>query len=60
MGAVTLLGSVQLLVLGIICECIGRMYEQVKGRPLFVIRDIVRSNHAVNLVEPCETSVGFT
>ncbi len=43
MAAVTLLGSVQLIVLGVIGEYIGRMYEQVKGRPLFIIERVVRS-----------------
>jgi dolichol-phosphate mannosyltransferase len=41
---VTLLGSVQLLVLGILGEYVGRLYEQSKNRPLFVIRSIVRSD----------------
>ncbi len=45
MAAVTLLGSVQLLVMGVIGEYIGRMYEQVKGRPLFIIERIVRSTN---------------
>jgi dolichol-phosphate mannosyltransferase len=41
--AVSLLSSVQLFVLGIIGEYLGRLYEQSKGRPLFIIRDVVRS-----------------
>lgn len=43
---VSLLSSVQLIVLGILGEYLGRLYEQSKGRPLFIIRDIVRSNAA--------------
>lgn len=39
--AVSLLSSVQLFVLGIIGEYLGRLYEQSKGRPLFIIRDVV-------------------
>ncbi len=46
MATVTLLGSVQLIVLGVIGEYIGRMYEQVKGRPLFIIERIVRSSES--------------
>ena len=42
MSVMALLGSVQLIVLGIIGEYLGRMYEQVKGRPLFVIQEIAR------------------
>jgi polyisoprenyl-phosphate glycosyltransferase len=42
MSVMALLGSVQLIVMGIIGEYLGRMYEQVKGRPLFVIQEIAR------------------
>lgn len=37
---VMFLGSSQLVLLGIFGEYIGRIYEQVKGRPLFLIRDV--------------------
>jgi hypothetical protein len=33
---------VQLIVLGVFGEYVGRMYEQIKGRPLFIIDEIVR------------------
>ena len=39
---VTLMGSVQLFVLGIIGQYLGRIHEQVRGRPIFIIRDVVR------------------
>lgn len=42
MIVVTLMGSVQLFVLGIIGQYLGRIHEQVRGRPIFIIRDIVR------------------
>lgn len=35
---VLLLGGLQLFVLGLIGEYLGRIFEQVKGRPLFVVR----------------------
>jgi glycosyltransferase involved in cell wall biosynthesis len=39
--AVMLLSGVQLISLGVIGEYLGRVYEEVKGRPLFIVRDQV-------------------
>jgi polyisoprenyl-phosphate glycosyltransferase len=41
MAAIGLLGGMQFLMLGIIGAYLGRLYDQNKGRPLFMIRDIV-------------------
>lgn len=42
MCAITIFGAIQLLMLGVLGEYIGRIYEQSKGRPLFIIQDVVR------------------
>ncbi len=39
---VLLIGSVQLLVLGVMGEYLGRLFMQSKGRPLFVVERVVR------------------
>jgi hypothetical protein len=39
---ITFLSGVNLFFLGIIGEYVGRVYEEVKGRPLYVIAKVVR------------------
>jgi dolichol-phosphate mannosyltransferase len=42
-AAVLVLGGVQLICLGIFGQYLGRMYEDVKGRPLFLVAEDTRS-----------------
>lgn len=44
--AVFFLGAVQLVCIGILGEYIGRIYEEVKGRPLYTVSEIVGFNNS--------------
>jgi dolichol-phosphate mannosyltransferase len=48
---VALLSSVQLLMIGILGEYIGRIYEQVKGRPLYVVSETLNLPRALDTDE---------
>lgn len=43
MAAITIFGTIQLLLLGIFGEYLGRVYEQAKNRPLYIVQEIQRS-----------------
>jgi dolichol-phosphate mannosyltransferase len=45
MAVVAVLGSATLVVLGVIGEYVGRMYVEVKGRPLYLVSDVVGSDN---------------
>ena len=47
-AAVLVLGGVQLICLGIFGQYLGRMYEDVKGRPLFLVDEDTRDPGATH------------
>ena len=37
--AVSILGAVQLMSIGVLGEYVGRIYRQTKGRPRFIVKE---------------------
>lgn len=45
MVALLFLGAMQLICIGIIGEYLGRVYEESKGRPIYLVKSIYHSQH---------------
>ena len=53
-AAIFFLAAVQLFCLGIVGEYLGRVYEEVKGRPLFTLKEVagIEDRTSVNATKP--------
>ncbi len=52
MSAITIFGTIQLLLFGVFGEYLGRIYEQSKNRPLFIIQEIVQAGAETESAAP--------
>jgi hypothetical protein len=44
-GSVLFVGGMQLGVLGLVGVYISRLYDEARGRPLYLIRDVIETAH---------------
>jgi polyisoprenyl-phosphate glycosyltransferase len=52
MSAITIFGTIQLLLFGVFGEYLGRIYEQSKNRPLFIVQEVVQAGPITESTSP--------
>ena len=56
MSAITIFGTIQLLLFGVFGEYLGRVYEQVKQRPLYIIEEVRRVDASDRAASPADSA----
>lgn len=51
MTLILFIGTMQMFLLGVIGEYLGRLFLEVKGRPLFIIKEVIGANQAATTGE---------
>jgi polyisoprenyl-phosphate glycosyltransferase len=60
MVVILLLGGVQLMAIGVIGEYLGRLYMEAKGRPLYLVRDLLPAPAGDAGLQPRGTGLSST
>src|SRR5690606_24873603 len=61
MVAITFFAGIQLLGIGIVGEYIGRVFEESKNRPIYIVRDTVNvddnKNDVISMIDKSYTNI---
>jgi len=59
LATITFLSGIQLIVIGIMGQYLGRVYDEVRGRPLYIVRDAHGFALRGGGIQPAMTSTGM-
>lgn len=53
MTVILFIGGIQLMFLGVLGEYLGRMFDETKRRPLYLVQEYIRSDVACHVADTC-------